>query len=149
MKRRELEVKWVVKETVENYRQGVVRCPSDVVPYLTPWGHETQETLVVLFLDCRMKIFGHKEISKGTATSCIIDPQSIFRAALMGGASAIILSHNHPSGDTTPSSEDIAATKRLISLGENLNLPVLDHVIIGLSQEGIVTFRSMKELGQP
>lgn len=70
-------------------------------------------------------------VSIGTLNSTVVHPREIFKAAILSNAASIILAHNHPSGDPTPSKEDIGITKRLVDAGELLGITVMDHIIIG------------------
>lgn len=100
---------------------------------------DDQEHFVVLFLDAKNYITGFKVLFSGSQTGSLIDTRIIFRNAILFGATAIILSHNHPSGDFSPSNEDISITKKCIEVGKLLDIQVLDHIII--SQEGWFSFR--------
>jgi len=88
-----------------------------------------QENLVMLVLDTKNKVISKEIVFKGGLNSCIIDPKTLFRKALEKNGNAIIIAHNHPSGDTAPSDEDTTITEKLIEIGELINLKVLDHVI--------------------
>lgn len=106
--------------------------PEAAARYLfLKYARPTQEVLGILMLDSRMRILGDKEIHRGSMKRSIADPATIFRAALVGKAAAIILFHNHPAGDPLPSSEDIQFTKRIREAGRVLGLPVIDHLILG------------------
>jgi len=89
------------------------------------------ERMLVFFVDAKNRLTGFTETSVGSLNVSIVHPRDTFRAAVIQGASAIILAHNHPSGDTTPSREDREATKRMVQAGNILGIRVLDHVIIG------------------
>jgi DNA repair protein RadC len=91
---------------------------------------EFVEQFKVLLLNRANKVIGIYEVSTGTTTATVADPKSIFVAALKGNASAVILAHNHPSGNLTPSEADIKLTKDLVAAGKFLHIPVLDHIII-------------------
>ena len=80
-------------------------------------------------------------ISKGTLNASIVHPRDVFRVAIIHGAAAIILVHNHPSGDPSPSQEDIDLTRRLVEAGKLMGINILDHIIIGGAK-----FMSMKEM---
>ena len=82
-------------------------------------------------LDSRHRILGITEISRGTLTASLVHPREVFKAAILANAAAIIVAHNHPSGDVTPSSEDDKVTKRLREAGKVMGIRVLDHVIVG------------------
>lgn len=92
---------------------------------------EKQETFIVLMLNTKKHIIGEERISKGTLDSSIIHPREVFKTAIKNSTSRIIIVHNHPSGDPTPSESDRQLTEKLIEAGELLGIIVLDHVIIG------------------
>ena len=106
----------------------------------------SQETFQVLTLNVKNKLIERHTVSIGTATEAIIHSREVFRDAILDNAIAIILVHNHPSGDTTPSSVDTKITERMIKAGEILGIKVIDHVIIGkdcfcsFREKGLVTF---------
>ncbi len=89
------------------------------------------ENFLVLQLNQGNKVISHSIISHGGLTGTVADPKVIFKSALMNNASGIILCHNHPSGETNPSKEDIMITKKIVMAGKSLDIRVLDHIIIG------------------
>lgn len=89
------------------------------------------ECLVVLMLNTRRRVKGHQLVSIGTMDTLLVHPREVFRAAIIAGASAIVLMHNHPSGESTPSEADIRVTRDLIRAGQVLRIEVLDHIIVG------------------
>ncbi|MBO4765713.1 MAG: DNA repair protein RadC [Lachnospiraceae bacterium] len=91
---------------------------------------QTEEVHLAL-LDVKCRLLRRVVISKGSIRSSQIPPREVFEQALRYQAAAFVLLHNHPSGDPTPSEEDIKITKRILSLGESMQLPMLDHIIIG------------------
>jgi len=93
--------------------------------------YEDQEHFVVLLLDTRNRCIDDRRISTGGLNANIAHPREIFREALSRSAAAIIVAHNHPSGDPTPSEEDKALTRRLVEAGKTMGIDVLDHLIIG------------------
>jgi DNA repair protein RadC len=102
-----------------------------------------RECLVVLLLNTRTRIRGHVFLSHGTLDSLLVRPAEVFRPAVVdGGTNSVIIMHNHPSGDPTPSQADIQVTRDLIRAGQLLKIEVLDHVIIGNPR-----FCSLRELG--
>jgi DNA repair protein RadC len=103
-----------------------------------------REVFGVLMLDVRPKVTGFHVVSVGSLTSSIIHPREVFTAAVLSKASALLLCHNHPSGDPEPSAEDIAVTRRLVSAGQLLGIEVLDHIILG---DGSDRWLSLKERG--
>jgi len=107
-------------------------------PYFNP----DCECLAVLILNTRHRIKGHHIVSIGTMDTILVHPREVFRLAIVTAASALILMHNHPSGESTPSEADIKVTRDLIRAGQILKIEVLDHIIIG---DGNHT--SLQELG--
>ena len=96
-----------------------------------PYFNSECECMAVLILDSRHCVKGHQLISIGTMDTCLVHGREVFRGAIVASAAAIILMHNHPSGDVSPSYADIKATHNLIRAGQLLNIEVLDHVIVG------------------
>lgn len=94
-------------------------------------GEELQEVFVGLWLNNRSRVISHTVITRGLVDSCLVHPREVFRHALAAGAVGIIVAHNHPSGDPTPSAEDRAITRMLVESGKILDIPVYDHIIIG------------------
>ena len=92
---------------------------------------EKQENLIVVLVDNKNNIIDSKTIFKGTINSSIAHPREIFNYAILNSATAIIILHNHPSGDPTPSMQDIDFTNKLFKCGEIIGIPVIDHIIIG------------------
>jgi DNA repair protein RadC len=105
--------------------------PEEVALYCADMQDLQQEEIRVLFLNTKNKILGQKRIFLGTVNASLVSAREIFHAAVQHMAAHIILVHNHPSGDPTPSEEDKESTKRMVQAGEVLNIPVLDHMIIG------------------
>jgi DNA repair protein RadC len=106
------------------------------------------ETLQVLLLNTRHKLIRVEDISDGTRDTLLVDPGAVFKKAIEAGASAIVLVHNHPSGDPSPSDQDIRTTRDLIRAGRLLKIDVLDHVIIGRpTPERPKDYSSLRELG--
>jgi len=91
----------------------------------------SQETFHVLLLDGKHRLLRLQRVSEGTLTSSLVHPREVFGPAVREAAAAVIVAHNHPSGDPEPSAEDLAVTRRLIEAGRILGMPVLDHVVIG------------------
>jgi DNA repair protein RadC len=90
----------------------------------------SRETFHALLLDSKHRLRRRHRISEGTLTSALVHPREVFGPALREGACALIVAHNHPSGDPEPSSEDLAVTRRLLDAGRLLGVPLLDHVVI-------------------
>lgn len=87
--------------------------------------------MLLLLLDTRYALIAEKWISRGTVNASAVSPREIFRTALARAAVSIVLLHNHPSGDPTPSGEDLHLTRRIIASGQMLGITLLDHIVIG------------------
>jgi len=108
-----------------------VRGPSDVFRHFHARLRDARnERFVLLLLDGRHRMLREVVISQGTLTASLVHPREVFRPALREAAAALVLVHNHPSGDPTPSREDREITERLAEAGELLGIPVLDHVVV-------------------
>jgi DNA repair protein RadC len=102
------------------------------------------ECFVVLFLNTRKRIRGHQLVTIGLMDTLLVHPREVFRGAVIASASAILLMHNHPSGEPSPSDADIKTTRDLIRAGQLLKIEVTDHLIIG---KGVPGYCSLKSLG--
>ena len=106
------------------------------------------ETFQVLLLNTRRRLIRVEDISHGTLDTLLVHPREVFKAAIAANAAAIVLAHNHPSGDPTPSEADIKVTRDLIRAGQLLKIEVLDHVIIGrATPDRPKDYASLRELG--
>ena len=110
--------------------------------YMEKLRHEDREHIILLCLDNRLKLIQESTLSIGTVNSALISPRDVFMQALKCGASNLILLHNHPAGDPTPSRADIATTNKIIESGKFLDIILRDHIIIG-----DMTYCSLKESG--
>ncbi|PTE89736.1 hypothetical protein BUY89_14175 [Staphylococcus equorum] len=109
-----------------------ISSPKDVADFMMgKMEHLTQEKFIALFLNSKNVIIKQKTIFVGTLNSSIVHPREIFSEAIKCASNAIIVLHNHPSGDVTPSNEDIKTTERLKKCGQVLGIDLLDHIIIG------------------
>ncbi len=99
-------------------------------PYFNP----ECECFVVVMLNTRRRIKGHQLASIGTMDTILVHPREVFRAAIIAGAAAVVIMHNHPSGDPNPSEADIKVTRDLMRAGQLLKIELLDHVIVGAQQ---------------
>ncbi len=106
-----------------------------------------REHFVVLLLNAKNRLLGLNTVSVGSLTSAVVRPAEAFKPAILANAAAVILSHNHPSGDPTPSAEDRAITSRLVQVGDLLGMRVLDHLIIGEETQWY-SFQERGELAQ-
>jgi DNA repair protein RadC len=111
--------------------------PESVVDYMKGAYEQnpTQESFWVIALDRKNKPMGRSLVTLGTASSCLVHPREVFKYAILQSASAIIVSHNHPSGDPAPSREDIRVTKQLREASYVLGIELLDHIIIGTPED--------------
>ena len=123
--------------------------PATVVNFLRESNRlKNVEAFQVVLLNTRKKLIRVEEISEGTLDTILIHPRDVFRAVISANAAAIILVHNHPSGDPTPSEADIKVTRDLIRAGQLLKIEVVDHVVIGrASAVRAKDFSSLRELG--
>ena len=112
-----------------------INCPQDVYDLLGPeMKGLAQEQLRVLLLNTRNKVMAQRIVYQGNVNSSIVRPAEVFRAAIVESAPSIIISHNHPSQDPTPSPEDVKVTRELEEGGKLLGIDVLDHIVIGGSR---------------
>jgi len=111
------------------------------------WYDSDKEMCVAILLSSRNHIKGYNLVSIGSNNASIVEPREVFRPAIISASSAIVLCHNHPSGDSTPSSEDIRITRKLIEAGKIIDIKILDHVIIGKTTPDNQGFCSMRESG--
>ena len=112
--------------------RAVIRYPQDVANLLQgELGLLDQEHMRVLLLNTRNQVLGTSDVYRGSVHTAVVRIGELFRDALRQNAPAIILVHNHPSGDPTPSGEDVAVTQELVAAGKLLDIAVLDHVVIG------------------
>ena len=121
----------------------LVRSPSDVAQLLmSEMAHLQQEHFQVLYLDTRNRLLGSETVYVGSLNASHIRVAEVFRDAVKRNCAAIIVAHNHPSGDPTPSPEDVEVTRQLVAAGNLLDIEVLDHLIIGQQR-----FVSLRERG--
>ncbi len=122
-----------------------IKSPKDVVSYVMPLlRYEPIEHFAILLLDTKNQIIAFPNISTGSLNASIVHPREVFRCAINYATSSMILVHNHPSGDPTPSIEDIKVTKKLVEGSKIMDIEILDHIIIGdnkftsLKQQGVI-----------
>ena len=134
-------------------RRPAVRDPEAAYRLLRPLmdaatSGDLQETFFVLLLDTKNKIIGAPiECLRGLLNTCPVHPREIFREAVRQSAASVILAHNHPSGDPTPSKEDIDITRRLIEAGKILGIRVLDHIVCGRPSDTTPCYVSLRDKG--
>ena len=118
---------------------GQIKTPADIRSACSDIANLAQEAFHALTLDAKNGLLNRHLITLGTANASLVHPREVFRPAITDGACAIALVHNHPSGDTTPSSEDLRTTSRLVAAGKVLDIAVVDHVII--TRDGMLSMR--------
>ena len=107
-------------------------CPQDVADFLMPrLRYAAKEQFVVILLNSKNKVIGTEVVSEGSLSSSVVHPREVFAPAMLHHAAAIMVAHNHPSGDPKPSFEDEEVTRMLSRSGKVLGIPMIDHVIIG------------------
>ena len=129
-----------------------ISSPATVFPLLRTWIAKKEEHFIVLYLNGQHVMQGKPvSVFKGTLNRTIVHPREIFAIALRKHSCAIIVAHNHPSGDSSPSPEDLDVTKKLIESGAILGIPVLDHLVItksgyySMCEHGIIDFSGRSE----
>lgn len=121
----------------------VIRSPKDAAHFvMDELRFENQEQFICIFLNTKFHVIEKKMIFKGTLNASVVHPREVFREAVRCSAAALICVHNHPSGDPTPSQEDLEVTCRLVKAGKLMGIELIDHLIIGDQ-----SFYSMKEHG--
>lgn len=110
----------------------VIHGPEDAAHFAMPYFRQEQkEHFAILMLNTKNHILGLQDVSIGSLTASIVHPREVFETAILHHSAAIILLHNHPSGDPTPSKEDISVTQRIEKASKVMDIPVLDHIILG------------------
>src|SRR5207247_8147256 len=109
-----------------------LRSPADAAAYLMPaFGSRPVEQFGVVLLDAKHRVLRTTLLAVGTLSATVVEPRDVFREATLGAASAIVVFHNHPSGDPTPSPDDVELTRRLLAAGALMGIDLVDHVILG------------------
>jgi DNA repair protein RadC len=133
--------KITIREGTSDYAAEAVTDSQAVYSLFNFLKQETKEHFIALHLDTKNRILCMDRVSTGTLTGTVIHAREVFKTALLSSAASLLLVHNHPSGDPTPSRDDILITEKLKGAGDIMGIPILDHIIIG---EGYV---SLKEKG--
>ena len=121
-----------------------IRDAEDVFAFLRELGRYDREVFYALHLDTKNQLIGCEEVSKGCLSWSVVHPREVYKGAILNSAGAVIVAHNHPSGDPTPSLQDRDVTRRLYGAGELLGIPLLDSVVIGDGR-----YTSMRRDGSP
>ncbi len=136
----------LVREKVGRYElPKAIRSPEDAykaITTLTNVQEEAQEVFGILILNTKNKVVAVHEVSRGTLNNSMVHPREIFKPAVLHNAAGIICFHNHPSGDTGPSKDDIEVTERLVMAGEIMGIIVMDHIIVGDDE-----YTSLRDIG--
>jgi DNA repair protein RadC len=119
-----------------------ISCPAETLPFLTEIREKSKEHFLCLYLDARNQVIHKEIISIGTLSASIVHPREVYVQAISHHAASVILAHNHPSGNPSPSKDDIELTRRLSKAGEIIGIEVIDHIIISAT-----AFISLKEEG--
>jgi len=134
----------MVREATVLYQNRTINSPHDALELIEPFlQDEDRECFLVVCLDTKNQPTAINVVSIGTLNSSLVHPREVFKVAILANANGVILSHNHPSGDPTPSHEDKEVTNRLIEAGKVLGIEILDHVVIGSNHRYV----SLKERG--
>lgn len=118
--------------------------PEDVEAIFAYLRDERKEHFCALYLDAKNQVLARSTVHVGTLTMSVVGPREVFREAIREGAAGVVVVHNHPSGDPSPSPEDLAVTQKLKEVGAMLDIPLLDHIVIG--HQGSVSLRRMGAL---
>ena len=126
----------------------VLQDPATVYEYMAQeLRHLDQEHMYALLLNTRRELIRRVEIARGTLTRLIVHPRDVYREAVRASAHSLLLVHNHPSGNPSPSSQDKALTKQLLEAGQIMLIPIIDHIIIGSPAPGCKPYYSFRENG--
>lgn len=121
----------------------IIRTPADTIPVLEAELSElAYERFIALALNTKNHVIAVLPVSSGSLNSSIVHPRELFQRAILSNCASLLLAHNHPSGDPIFSNEDLALTRRLVEAGQLLDIPILDHIILGYGK-----FYSFKEHG--
>jgi DNA repair protein RadC len=121
-----------------------IRTPADAAAVLLPaFGSRQAEHFGALLLDTKHRVIRTAIVAIGTLNSTVVEPRDVFREAVLSAAAALVVFHNHPSGDPSPSPDDIALTRRLASVGEMMGVTVVDHIVLGDAR-----YCSLREMGE-
>jgi DNA repair protein RadC len=139
------DVRLVRDGRVATLEPTIIRRPEDTLPVLEAELSELgYEKFIALALNTKNHVTAVLPVSSGSLNASIVHPRELFQRAILANCASLILAHNHPSGDPAPSPEDIALTRKLIDAGLLLDIPILDHVILGYGK--YASFKEMRLL---
>jgi DNA repair protein RadC len=122
----------LMRESTIDYPAREITHPSHIATLILEYiGDADREHFVIVMLSTKHKVIGIHTVSIGNLSASLVHPREVFKAAILSSAAVLILAHNHPSGEVTPSQEDKDMTSRLQECGELLGIKILDHVIVG------------------
>ncbi len=128
---RELEIRYR-PTTVHIDNRKTLNTPRQLAEFLTKLlASECVEVFLIVCLSTKRRVLCVHEVSRGSLDATVVHPREVFKAATLASAAAIVLAHNHPSGDPTPSPDDMVLTTRIANAGDIMGIEVLDHIIVG------------------
>lgn len=123
---------FAVRIAESRLHEAVIRQPNDLAILLMPYFRQlAHEEFVVVLVDTKNNVLSKRTVFRGSLNASIVHPREVFKYAIRHSAAAVLVAHNHPSGDPTPSREDIDVTRRLVEAGKIIGIEVLDHVVFG------------------
>lgn len=138
----------LVREASFPYGDNIIHQPEDAAKIMQlHYAGKDREVFSIIALNIKHKVIGIHDVSVGSLFASVVHPREVFKSALLMNAAAIILAHCHPSGDTTPSQEDINISRMLIDAGKVMDIPVLDHIITGTDDGLEANYTSLKREG--
>ena len=142
----------LVRESMRDPNGAPVRArtPADIAALCADIRDSAQEAFIVIDVNAKNNVIDKRLVTLGLLDASLVHPREVFRGAIQNNAAAVIVCHNHPSGDPTPSAEDIRITRQLVDAGRILSIRVLDHVVIGrpdAAGTGTPGFLSLREAG--
>lgn len=135
----------LVRDGSSLYNTNAISCPEDAAEIAAKFFEDMssdREIFAVMLLNTKNHVIGINVVSIGSLTASVVHPREVFKAAILANAASIILVHNHPSGDPAPSKEDISITSRLVQAGRLMDIPVLDHIVIGDNTGRSISFKA-------
>ena len=143
-----IEAPMLIRDT--DYMRRKLRCrtPADVYDLCRDMLEYAQEMFTCITINSRNYIIDRHLVTMGLNDQCLVHPREVFRHAILDAAAAIVLVHNHPSGDPSPSAEDVRITKQIVEVGKIVEIKVMDHIVIGKRPNPDAPgFVSMRECG--